>query len=852
MSEAKPRRVWRRLLIILAVLVLLPVLGVAAVVLTLDTEALKPRITAAVEAATGRRLALRGPISFTPALVPTIAIEDIALANIAGGSAPEMLTARRIELRLALMPLLSRAIDIRSLTIAEPRLLLETDAEGRPNWLFAASRPVTPPNEAPANPVPAPTREPGAGMALGVQSLTLTGGTVTYRNGITGTTRAVAIERLTTRATAPGLSHEARISLDGAALRVNGETGTIAEFLAPRAPWPLRLTLEAEGMTLTLRGEAAEPARLRGWTGQVEGTLDSLSRLAPYAPQLAGLPQASGITLRVAAHEAGGAPAINSLHVAVGATDLGALRPGLALRSLTLSAEAADAPVTITAEGALGRLPLVLNGTLGRLAALLPGAAAAPLPMDVRLVSGEASIQIQGTPGTLAAGDGMALAFATRIPAVAAIAALADLRAPALRDLAATGRVTRPEAGRIAVSDLRATSSAGDIAGALTLATGARPNLSGTLTSQRIDLTALAMPSAPPPVAPGTPAAPAAPAPPAAAGQRRVIPEVPIDLGALRGADADLRIQVASLQATAELPLTAVTAHVVLRDGRLVVDPLSATTPGGALAGTIAADASVTPATLRLALRGDGIDLAALRPAIGERFGYGRVDVDFALAGAGANTRAMAASLDGHVALALVDGRIPQSALAGIPPDVLRVLVPQGIPPEGLALRCFALRAPATTGTLRAETFLMETSFGRIGATGTINLGDERIELRLLPDLRTSIINLRAPIPLAGTLGAPRLGRMDAGAAAAAGLNALLGTQRTPDRTLEGAAEALGGGAPALPDCTTALAAARGGRPGAAPATPGPASPPANQPGDTPRAPNAADILRGLLGGGRR
>ena len=137
MLQATTRWIWR-LLIILGVLALLPALGATIVILTFDTEALKPRITAAVEAATGRRLTLGGAISFTASIVPTIAIDDVALANSAGGSAPEMLTARRVELRLALLPLLSRAIDIRSLTIVEPRLLLETDAEGRPNWVIDA------------------------------------------------------------------------------------------------------------------------------------------------------------------------------------------------------------------------------------------------------------------------------------------------------------------------------------------------------------------------------------------------------------------------------------------------------------------------------------------------------------------------------------------------------------------------------------------------------------------------------------------------------------------------------------------------------------------------------------------
>lgn len=853
MSEAKPRRTLRRLLIILAILVLLPVLGVAVAALTLDTEALKPRIIAAVEAATGRRLALRGPLSFTPALVPTIAIEDVALANSAGGSAPEMLTARRVELRLALLPLLSRAIDIRSLTIVEPRLLLETDAEGRPNWLFAAVRPAMPANGAPPNPIPAPPREPGGGLALGVQSLTLTDGTVTWRDGVSGTTRVLAIERLTTHATPQGMAHEARLTVDGKSLRLRGETGTMAAFLAPSAPWPIRLALETEGASLAIEGEASEPARLRGWRVRAEGALDGLERLAAFAPLPPILPRLNGIGIRIVAHEAAGVPVIETLRLDVGEVDLGTLRPGLMLRSLSLAANGIEAPIRLDAEASLDRMALALRGTVASLGAFLPGAVPAPLPMDVSLIVGDSRLRVFGRAGTLPGAEDFDLRFLLSIPDAPTLAGLAGLHAPLPGEISLAGRLRRPEPGSIAIEDLQGTSSAaGNVAGTLTLGLGARPSLTGSLTSERLDLTGLLPP-------PATPTAPAAATPPAPAvapapvpAQSRVIPEIPIDLAALRGADADVRLAIAMLQASAELPLRNVRARLVLREGRLALDPITATTPGGSISGSIAADANLAPPPLSLALRGDGINLAALRPILSERFGHGTADVDVALSGAGADTRALAASLDGHLGLALVDGRISQSLLAGIPPDLLRLLVPQGIPPEGLPLRCFALRTPISGGTLRVETFLAETGIGRIGATGAIHLGDERIDLRLLPDLRTGMINLRAPIPLAGTLAAPRLGRVDAAAAAAAGLNALLGTRRTPDRTAERAAETPGGGASGVPDCAAALASARGGRQGAAPVMPPPAAPPSSAPGEAPRTPNAADILRGLLGGGRR
>ncbi|MFC7539484.1 hypothetical protein ACFQU2_08465 [Siccirubricoccus deserti] len=72
----------------------------------------------------------------------------MALANMPSGSRPEMLRMRRAEVELALLPLLSRRVEVRRLVLVAPDLLLETDKAGQPNWAFA------PPGAAPAPALP--------------------------------------------------------------------------------------------------------------------------------------------------------------------------------------------------------------------------------------------------------------------------------------------------------------------------------------------------------------------------------------------------------------------------------------------------------------------------------------------------------------------------------------------------------------------------------------------------------------------------------------------------------------------------------------------------------------------------
>lgn len=853
------RRLWRWVIGVVAVLVLVPAIGIGALLLTLDTEALKPRIAAAVEQATGRRLTLTGKIAIQPALVPTIAIEDIALANMPGGSAPEMLQARRIELQLALVPLISRQIDVRRLTIVEPRLLLETDAEGKPNWAFtpqAAAQPAAPEATTPA-PAAAAAQEAGARAGITVGAVSLTGGVLTWRDGQAGTARELAIERLDAEAGDARMRFSGRLALDGLPFRLEGESGLVAGLTAADTPWPARVTLEAEGTRLSLDASIARPATMRGWRAVAEGQLDALARLAPLVPQLAIAPPLRGITFRAEAREnEAGRPSIESLTLGLGETDLTMLRPGLVLRSLSVAATGPREPLRLQAAAALGEVPLALEGSFGSLEVL--STLSAPLQADLTMRAANSEAKIAGALGVQPPLVGTDVAVELRVPDTAPLAALTGAVLPALRDLAVSTRVASAGPQSLTLRDLRITSSAGDLAGEVTLAAGARPSLTGQVASQRLDLTALTPPAATPAPASATPAPPAA-APPAA-GQRRVIPQVPVALDGLRRADADLRFTVAELVAASNLTLREVSGRLAMADGRATLDPFAATVPGGAIDATLGADATADPPTLRATLRtrGAGVDIGPLQQMLGRRYGAGRIEVDLALAGRGRDTRAIAATLDGRVGLAMVDGRIDRSLIAAIPRELLSLLAPQGIPEEGLALRCLALRAPVQGGVLNPETFLADTAIGRIGSGGgSINLGDERIALRLLPDVQAGGVRIRAPVGIGGTLAQPQVASVSPSAAAAAGLGAFLGTQQTPDRTLQGLAEALGGGAsaPALPDCATALAAARNGRGGAAPATPAAPQPAPAQPAPAPQQPqrvNPTDLLRGLFGGGRR
>ena len=169
------------------------VVGVGLLAVTFDPNTQKDRIVEAVRRATGRELVLAGPLKLSLGWVPTIEAEDAALANRAGGSRPQMATVARLRASVALLPLLSRRVEVESVTLDRPDILLETDAQGIGNWQF--ERPSAAPGPAAPGPATPSVSRPRAVVA--VHRLVVENGRVTWRNGATGRMTTVDVPHAT-------------------------------------------------------------------------------------------------------------------------------------------------------------------------------------------------------------------------------------------------------------------------------------------------------------------------------------------------------------------------------------------------------------------------------------------------------------------------------------------------------------------------------------------------------------------------------------------------------------------------------------------------------------------------------
>ena len=108
----------------------------AAVIYATDPEDIRDFVAEQVKAATGRGLVIRGALDLEVSLTPSLVMNDVTFANASWARAPHLLSLKKLEAGLELLPLLQGEIRLTQIVLIEPNIQLETNAKGRGNWVF--------------------------------------------------------------------------------------------------------------------------------------------------------------------------------------------------------------------------------------------------------------------------------------------------------------------------------------------------------------------------------------------------------------------------------------------------------------------------------------------------------------------------------------------------------------------------------------------------------------------------------------------------------------------------------------------------------------------------------------------
>lgn len=275
----------KKILVAVGVVIGLVVVAAVAVPFLVPVETYKAEIEKRASEATGRKLTIAGPVSFS--LLPSLAISarDVSFSNAPGATNANMMLLERLDVKLKLLPLLSGEVAIDSFVLEKPVIHLEKNRQGRGNWEFDTAKSAPAPAPAGAPSQSAPRNAPAAHnplQDLRLGDVRLSNGAISYRDGATGKTYAADAVNL--RLSLPDLDHA--LQIDGG-LTWNGKPVTLGgQVAAPRALMDgkasaLVLGVDSDLLKFKFKGNAAnaEPMKI---DGDIDLSVSNIRSLAAW------------------------------------------------------------------------------------------------------------------------------------------------------------------------------------------------------------------------------------------------------------------------------------------------------------------------------------------------------------------------------------------------------------------------------------------------------------------------------------------------------------------------------------------------------------------------------------------
>ena len=124
----------RKALLILSFIVVIIVAGVVSLPHLLDMNRYKSQITELVEEHTNRKVRLDGEIKLQ--IFPNIAL-NVADIHLLQEGEEDLAYVKQLTLRVALLPLISKQVNVESLVLDGVKASLKLDKNGEPNWIVS-------------------------------------------------------------------------------------------------------------------------------------------------------------------------------------------------------------------------------------------------------------------------------------------------------------------------------------------------------------------------------------------------------------------------------------------------------------------------------------------------------------------------------------------------------------------------------------------------------------------------------------------------------------------------------------------------------------------------------------------
>jgi uncharacterized protein involved in outer membrane biogenesis len=537
---------WKKILIAAALAVVVLIAAAYVILLNLDINRYKPRITQLVLDATGRKLTIGGSIDIGLGIRPTLVVEDVGFENATWGLKPDLARVKRVEVQLALLPLIWGKFDFAHLVLVEPEVIVEFDSAGTSNFAFDTLS-----KEKRTSTLPPPP--------LIFSDILIEKGLFIYSDKQSDIKFSVRIDSL--EGEIEGFNKPLHLDFKGAfdeiPLSLAGTVGPIWASIEPGYTLPADLKVTAGGATATIKGELRDPINFKDLAFEIAAHGSSVAEITRQAG-LAGVPKLGAFNLTANLNDSAGNLAVEKLDVRIGNQELvaialtGDVRNVLALQgaNLTFTAQgqdsanltqiglpelpvrgafqiktqisdpeanvftASDLSVVLGENEVDGQLNLNLAEKVPLLTARLtsqkfkfgpfnlnlditgPVEKPAVKKIDLKLGNSDlAEIRLNGVVDDLMKLQGVDINFQASSKDLAHLEKLTGQPLPVRGAFSAAGKVLIPVHKKLQIPDLKISAGKNKIAGSLNLdLSGDRPKLKAQLSSPKLDLPSVLLP----------------------------------------------------------------------------------------------------------------------------------------------------------------------------------------------------------------------------------------------------------------------------------------------------------------------------------------------------------------------
>ena len=269
---------WGLIVCVSLVVIVIAVLLIAPAFI--DIRDFKPELEQKVAEATGRPFSVGDDLSLSLFPWAGVSFSDLRLGNTPAFSEKELITVKSFEVRVKLLPLISKDIQVKRFILNEPKITLVKNKNGQVNW----AQPEDTQAKAPAEKTQKESEAPAAGAGLPIEDLTIgefsiKKGSVTWIDHTTDTRKEITSLNLQLKDVS--LERPVKLTfaamLDNQPLSVDGTVGPIGKDFK-QATIPLDLNVKAlKQLILKLNGKVKNPASKAG--------IDMAVEIKPFSPR---------------------------------------------------------------------------------------------------------------------------------------------------------------------------------------------------------------------------------------------------------------------------------------------------------------------------------------------------------------------------------------------------------------------------------------------------------------------------------------------------------------------------------------------------------------------------------------